>query len=1068
MFIKDTERYSQYVNDSTAKPYTSKEYQHELFKKINLSSTCRNDVMYAAHMNYLADFVYWADNEDFNDLISGLKPVGFEIDSLDDLEEIFFHLIDFLKSDEGTEEEKAHYVIKKISAFIAATLHYQYGYEYAYLSSYNSSMALGIRFPSGHEFCFYAYFNRLNNMMNALKQKGDDPGKYNGLTKSFLKAMIRVEEQWDIKNAEQYNKWYSKLSEADKRCMEKFFKHESKIFSVSLFNQETNADSIPMIFAYYCRDLLLDYFDGSLISFANKRDITPILPTINEGTLLGMDDFVIIKLTKMIAEGGLVNTPESRWQACEAMRMRLGGLFSASWNVTSPIAFSFLYKTDQYSVMVTPYAANMINKTNPVLLNESIVSDEELFAGSLDRYIDELFNQPSAPASNRLIQKTCEKAFEKLSHIQRRHISGNGFDGFKLGNKLLSEMASKSQAIERPEKIFASQRSLCYKLDGELRGRKLTDTQLFQEAILMTMNWLNSRFFAPASHLENPLYVFDTDEYTKNGFPSLSFEGAFSAQIYSFPEQKKWFMRVYESDLGVYLDDDHYIPGEPGRFVETHISFWCIGDKLYASLRTFVTHSYNKPSNYKGSCAGLIDILRDNEIDFFVGSVMKIQPLICETYSDINKYTNQRYIGNSDLPMLICTYHEVEDLVNVAERQQKDQQHSKILPFNNPSSASFTESSLLSNNVKVLDENTTQDRKDKAWSDYDKLWRGLLILTYRCAYRARIVLVPAQNLDRFKKSSGLQLNEDSITLFFGGVNRSLSAITIKKFVANPQAETDKLLDKIIEHLNETTMEEDDGFSYRAALELASEENAKKITVNAEWQAYHDNVMLCATEKHARELEHQLKEHEKVLLQNQREIKNLEQKIDDMIAERTSSNVLSNASETIKEISMLESERNRYRMRMLYLESYIERPREFDEIADWVSSKFNSTLQLLPRAQKELKSIKSNEYNLPLLCDSLEYLATDYYESLVGIIDEETLMERFDVKYKRPFSVTPNKSGVNGEYSEQYQVTWQNSKRELDLHLRVGNTRPYLIRIYFFYDKDEKKIFVGSLPRHLDT
>jgi hypothetical protein len=304
-------------------------------------------------------------------------------------------------------------------------------------------------------------------------------------------------------------------------------------------------------------------------------------------------------------------------------------------------------------------------------------------------------------------------------------------------------------------------------------------------------------------------------------------------------------------------------------------------------------------------------------------------------------------------------------------------------------------------------------------------------------------------------------------LYFGGVNRSLSAITIEKFVANPQAETDKILDNIIAHLNETTMD-DDGFSYRAALELASEENAKKITVNAEWQAYHDNVMLCATEKHAREREHQLKEHEKVLLKNQREIKNLEQKIVDMFAERASSNVLSNASEMKKEISMLESERNRYRMRMLYLESYIERPREFDEIADWVLSKFNNTLQILPRAEKELKSIKSNEYNLPLLCDSLEYLATDYYESLVGIIDEETLMERFDVKYKRPFSVTPNKSGVNGEYSEQYQVTWQNSKRELDLHLRVGNTRPYLIRIYFFYDKDEKKIFVGSLPRHLDT
>ena len=39
-------------------------------------------------------------------------------------------------------------------------------------------------------------------------------------------------------------------------------------------------------------------------------------------------------------------------------------------------------------------------------------------------------------------------------------------------------------------------------------------------------------------------------------------------------------------------------------------------------------------------------------------------------------------------------------------------------------------------------------------------------------------------------------------------------------------------------------------------------------------------------------------------------------------------------------------------------------------------------------------------------------------------------------------------------------------RGLNLHLKAGEEAPYLLRIYFYYDEDEKLIVVGSLPDYL--
>ena len=50
----------------------------------------------------------------------------------------------------------------------------------------------------------------------------------------------------------------------------------------------------------------------------------------------------------------------------------------------------------------------------------------------------------------------------------------------------------------------------------------------------------------------------------------------------------------------------------------------------------------------------------------------------------------------------------------------------------------------------------------------------------------------------------------------------------------------------------------------------------------------------------------------------------------------------------------------------------------------------------------------------------------------------------------------------------YTVTVGKKQYTLDLHIKRGTQSEELIRIYFCWDPDTKKIIIGSMPEHLAT
>ncbi len=156
----------------------------------------------------------------------------------------------------------------------------------------------------------------------------------------------------------------------------------------------------------------------------------------------------------------------------------------------------------------------------------------------------------------------------------------------------------------------------------------------------------------------------------------------------------------------------------------------------------------------------------------------------------------------------------------------------------------------------------------------------------------------------------------------------------------------------------------------------------------------------------------------------------------------------------------------------YLRRCLDRPTAHSGVAAWVERHFQEKLILLPGAVSELSSQKARAVDLRVICDALDFLATDYRDKRYQVITEDEMYSRCSQKYNRPFEVMPTGTMSVSAYYQEYHVPYDaptkrsNGDRELDYHLGWGNSSDGLLRIYFFHDDKKKLIVVGSLPLHL--
>lgn len=158
----------------------------------------------------------------------------------------------------------------------------------------------------------------------------------------------------------------------------------------------------------------------------------------------------------------------------------------------------------------------------------------------------------------------------------------------------------------------------------------------------------------------------------------------------------------------------------------------------------------------------------------------------------------------------------------------------------------------------------------------------------------------------------------------------------------------------------------------------------------------------------------------------------------------------------------------------YLRRSIARPQTHSEITEWAKKMFDKRLLIHSRAADMLTQKSAREIDFSLICDALDFLATDYWDSVFGDLSDDQLLTNCATKYGRPFEVVPvtehTIESLPSQYKVKYIMAGDKRRKEvpLKLHLRVGRTPSDLLRVYFFLDKERQLIVVGSLPHHLET
>ena len=102
---------------------------------------------------------------------------------------------------------------------------------------------------------------------------------------------------------------------------------------------------------------------------------------------------------------------------------------------------------------------------------------------------------------------------------------------------------------------------------------------------------------------------------------------------------------------------------------------------------------------------------------------------------------------------------------------------------------------------------------------------------------------------------------------------------------------------------------------------------------------------------------------------------------------------------------------------------LDRPRKTEEIPEWVNKHFSDRLIFHGRAVDEITKTPTGDVDMKLLCDAIEYLAHEYRDLRLGLINEHQCKDICSDKYNRFFEVSPTGDKSIEYYTNEYKVKY---------------------------------------------
>jgi len=560
--------------------------------------------------------------------------------------------------------------------------------------------------------------------------------------------------------------------------------------------------------------------------------------------------------------------------------------------------------------------------------------------------------------------------------------------------------------------------------------------------ILHVYEWLRERFSAyEIKEFQYPL-ANAWQGVSLRDFVSIKSQEEYPYEIICIPEDKVWTLQLTEPDNGT---EDH--AAVKGRTFETNIAFRITEKGVECGFRTMVTEpadTKDKCDSYRLAC--IKKIARDENVGLFHEFKLVDTPVDIQSAATEKKLA--AWINNPDRQMAVIAVMQEPEMIKIS------------IDISEMKYQSRTGVDVLSG-FNLLNE---CQKNEDFMSQPTEIVDAAEMARYKMGY-VQYFTVSRKMIEKFSKDIKVGLSYGDVLIAepkaFGGKKETLtfsSKLKIKK----------KHLEKFAsEYCSKKPMTFGQVMFVPDAKEIEREKvNNAKLTKQQLIDSYEERIA-AIKQQHAEELE---------TMQSRLNLQcNAYEKLEDQLSElRASGGNQISIEEFNTEIDLLKKTIEEQQAKLDRIATVERRPKDTKDIASWVEAEFDGKMLLHQRAKDMLGELKSGEWDIPLICDSLEYLANEYRDCLLGSITEDDKNNICSVKYQRPFDVSPLKFETIAKTPKEYKVkyglgyTGKPVDKALDLHLKIGNQSEDLIRIYFLYDKEKKLIVVGSLPKHLPT
>ena len=596
-----------------------------------------------------------------------------------------------------------------------------------------------------------------------------------------------------------------------------------------------------------------------------------------------------------------------------------------------------------------------------------------------------------------------------------------------------------------------------YQLHAFMASDRTSPRDGLRFAALTTMHWLRSRLgdAAPAEWDDIPApedYLTATDA----DLPSLYANQGHVINIVSLPEKGMWTLQITEPDLG----SDPGNPAQkrqavPGRIIETNIAFQITGNQVECGFRTVISDPVGTEPEAEVYRTAVVKLLMENPA-FGLKQVTELSrhPLRLSTAAHVKKMLRETNDPENQLPTVIFT--QIED----EERSLPPLPAPEDLVFRpaflpgmerkdpSPPAKPMMQASIKPSYTPFTDP--PYDLEDFCYSTFS------YCRTYVLEHTADEVFTSRTGV-RHKPGDVLILDPASS----GGGSRVIPRRPFRdgKEALRPLREEIKndLRTREIDFGNITFL----SGAREHLLRLSAELTKNAEAAGAQFQAELEQLN-ALWKNEVREKDLALDALQEQLRRQKGYVSRLE-KEKSSLREEFSAKEDALRTEIAKREAVVGFWKRRY-----------DQPRDYDGIEAWVREHFSDRLYLHPRAVSRMLTRSCQCAAVDLVCDALDYLATDWWEMRYLQLPREAALTRCAEKYGRPFDVTPigqmTIDFTPGEYKIRYgkNAVGKACERGLDFHLRVGNDSESLLRIYFLHDDEKKLIVVGSLPDHLKS